>query len=48
MKIKGLDRERKRLKRRFGMQVDNASVRRVQLALIQRPHQARKTTASIS
>lgn len=36
MRIKGAERERKRRKRRYGMKVDNASVRRIQLALIHR------------
>ena len=43
MRIKGLERERKQRKRRFGMRVDNASVRRVQLALIQRRSAAAAT-----
>jgi len=30
MKIKGLDRERKRHKRQHGMRVDGASIKRVQ------------------
>ena len=36
MRIKGLERERKQRKRRDAMRVDNAGVRRIQLALIQR------------
>jgi hypothetical protein len=33
MKIKGLDRERKRHKRQHGMRVDGASVKRIQADL---------------
>lgn len=36
MRVKGIERERKQRKRRYGMKVDNASVRRIQLALIHR------------
>ena len=36
MRIKGVDRARKQRKRRYGMRVDGAAVRRVQLALLQR------------
>jgi len=36
MRIKGLERERKQRKRRDAMRVDNAGVRRIQLALIHR------------
>ncbi|MBV8087062.1 MAG: hypothetical protein JO247_19820 [Chloroflexi bacterium] len=36
MRIKGVERERKQRKRREAMRVDNAGVRRIQLALIQR------------
>ena len=36
MRIRGLERERKQRKRREAMRVDNAGVRRIQLALIQR------------
>jgi hypothetical protein len=36
MRIKGLERERKQRKRRDAMRVDNAGVRRIQLALIER------------
>ena len=35
-KVKGIRREVKWLKRRYGMRVDGASVRRVQLALLDR------------
>jgi hypothetical protein len=41
MRIKGIDRERRYRKRRFGMRVDGAAVRRVQLALLQRRGPAR-------
>ncbi|MHB8618248.1 MAG: hypothetical protein ACYDAG_01550 [Chloroflexota bacterium] len=36
MRIKGMERERKYRKRRYGMRVDGAGVRRVQLALLER------------
>ena len=36
MKVKGVDRERKRWKRRYGMRMDGANLRRVQLALLYR------------
>ena len=36
MRIKGLAREQKQRKRRWGMKVDGYGVRRIQLALIQR------------
>jgi len=36
MRVRGLERERKYRKRRYGMKVDGYGVRRVQLALIQR------------
>jgi len=46
MKIKGIERERKLRKRRYGMKVDNAAVRRIQLALIQRQLANRRSVAA--
>jgi hypothetical protein len=39
--MKGVRREQKRLKLRYGMRVDNAGVRRVQLSLIDKPAKQR-------
>jgi hypothetical protein len=44
-RIKGIRREKQRRKLRYGMQVDGAGVRRVQLALIEQPAKKRPKPA---
>ena len=46
MRIKGLERERQRLKRRYGMRVSGASMKRIQLALMEKLAGAPRTTTS--
>ena len=46
MRIKGLQREHKRRKLRYGMRVDNASVRRLQLALLERARKNSEASAA--
>jgi len=36
MRLKGVERERLRLKRRYGMQVHGAGMKRIQLALLEK------------
>jgi hypothetical protein len=45
--IKGVRREQKRRTLRYGMRVDNAGVRRIQLALIDQPAKRRSQPAAI-